>query len=85
MELCSAKQGLQSLFLCLLLCASVWAQTTSTGILGTVTHTNGALVPATKVIALNVKTGTRCKDVTSSSGDFTFPPLDVGEQNCTVR
>ncbi|MBA3442964.1 MAG: TonB-dependent receptor, partial [Pyrinomonadaceae bacterium] len=85
MELCTTKHGLQSLFLFIFLCALVHAQTTSTSILGTVTDANGALVPAAKVTALNVKTGTKREDSTSSSGDFNFPLLDVGEYEVTVE
>lgn len=88
MELCPARQALRLLFLfvCLFVVAHVaHAQTTSTSILGTVSDPNGALVPGAKVTALNVGTGTKREDSTSSSGDFSFPLLDVGEYEVTVE
>lgn len=61
------------------------AQTTSTSILGTVTDQTGAAVQGAKVIATNVRTGIRREDITTGSGDFNFPLLDVGEYSVTVE
>jgi len=85
-----AKRGWQwvclSLFLILIsaFCASVSAQTTSTTILGTVTDPTGAVLPGVKLTVINTKTGVKREDVTSSTGDFSFPLLDVGVYDLIV-
>src|SRR5262249_38059878 len=63
----------------LLLAMVLSAQTTSTSILGTVTDPSGAAVANATVSALNVKTGIETKTVSTASGDYTIPLLDVGE------
>ena len=85
MELCTLKPAFRLLLVSTFLCALVQAQTTSTSILGTVTDANGAVVPGAKVTALNVGTSTKREDSTSSSGDYSFPLLDVGEYEVTVE
>jgi Carboxypeptidase regulatory-like domain len=65
-------------------CVSVLAQTTSTTILGTVTDASGAVLPGATVTVINTKTGVKREDVTSSTGDFSFPLLDVGVYDLTV-
>ncbi len=65
----------------------VWlapAQTTSTSILGTVTDPTGAVVAAANVSVLNVRTGIKREDVTSTTGDYNFPLLDVGDYEVVV-
>jgi hypothetical protein len=87
-----AKQGWQwlcspflSTLLCsTLLCPAALAQTTSTTILGTVADSSGAVLPNAKVTVVNTQTGVRREDTTSSTGDFTFPLLDVGVYDITV-
>ncbi|PYV85846.1 MAG: hypothetical protein DMG05_21885, partial [Acidobacteria bacterium] len=61
------------------------AQTTSTSILGTVTDASGAVVPGAKVTALQVGTGLKREEVTSNTGDYSFPLLNVGEYQVTVE
>ncbi len=61
------------------------SQTTSTAILGTVTDPSGAVVAGAKVTLLQVQTGIKRQDVTSSSGDYVFPLLDPGEYAVTVE
>lgn len=61
------------------------AQTTSTSILGTVTDSSGAVVTNAKVTALQVATGLKRTDATSSTGDYNLPLLDVGEYEVTVE
>jgi hypothetical protein len=65
--------------------STIWAQTTSTSIIGTVTDPSGAAIQGAKVTALQVRTGIQREDVTSGTGDFTFPLLDVGEYTVTVE
>ena len=61
------------------------SQTTSTAILGTVTDPTGAVVTGAKVTLLQVQTGVKRTEATSSTGDYTFPLLDPGEYTVTVE
>jgi hypothetical protein len=83
-----AKQGRRWFCRCLLslftFCISVSAQTTSTTILGTVSDASGAILAGAKVTAVNTRTGVKRDVVTSSTGDFSFPLLDVGVYDLTV-
>jgi hypothetical protein len=81
------QQDWQWLCLAILLvcfCSAAFAQTTSTAILGTVNDASGAVLPGAKVTVLNTKTGQKREDVTSSTGDYSFPLLDVGVYDVTV-
>jgi hypothetical protein len=66
-------------------CASAVAQTTSTSILGTVSDQTGAAVQGARVVAVQVNTGVRSEALTTSTGDFVFPLLDVGEYTVSVE
>jgi Carboxypeptidase regulatory-like domain/TonB dependent receptor len=83
-----AKQGRRWFCRCLLslftFCISVSAQTTSTTILGTVSDGSGAILAGAKVTAVNTRTGVKREVVTSSTGDFSFPLLDVGVYDLMV-
>lgn len=73
--------------LCLLLfiaAAPVAAQTTSTEVLGTVSDSTGAVIPGAKVSLLRVETGERRETTTTSSGDFSFPLIEIGEYTVKV-
>jgi Carboxypeptidase regulatory-like domain/TonB dependent receptor len=61
------------------------AQTTSTTILGTVVDASGAVLAGAKVTAVNTRTGIRREATASSTGDYTFPLLDVGVYDVTVE
>lgn len=63
----------------LLACFPSTAQTTSTEILGTVTDSSGALVPGAKVTLLRTATGERREISTASTGDYSFPLIEIGE------
>lgn len=83
-----AKRGWQYLCLSILsigLFVGVSAQTTSTTILGTVTDASGAVLPNAKVTATNTKTGVSREVTSSSTGDFSFPLLDIGVYDITVE
>ncbi len=71
---------LAGLFFALLACA----QTTSTSIVGNVTDPSGAVVSGAVVTALNVNTGIQTKTLSTASGDYTIPLLDVGEYELTA-
>ncbi|HQR31752.1 MAG TPA: TonB-dependent receptor [Blastocatellia bacterium] len=71
------------MFCCFLSLVSL-AQTTSTTILGTVTDSAGAVVAGAKVTVTNNGTGVSRSVTTSSTGDYSFPLLDVGTYTVTV-
>ncbi len=60
------------------------SQTTSTSILGTVTDSSGAIVGGARVTIVDVGTGIKRDEVSSSTGDFNFPLLNVGTYDVTV-
>ena len=64
--------------------AGAFAQTTSTTILGTVSDPSGAVVAGAKISAINKGTGVKREDVTSTTGDYSFPLLDVGTYDVVV-
>jgi hypothetical protein len=68
-----------------LLTLPVLAQTTSTSILGTVTDPSGASIAQAKVTARNVRTGVVTETVTTTTGDYAIPLLDVGEYEVTAE
>jgi hypothetical protein len=61
------------------------AQTTSTSIVGTVTDPTGAAIAQARVSARNVRTGVVTETVTTSTGDYAIPLLDVGEYEVTAE
>ena len=63
----------------LLVCFPATSQTTSTEILGTVTDSSGAVVPGAKVTLLRTATGERREISTASTGDYSFPLIEIGE------
>ncbi|HET8546476.1 MAG TPA: TonB-dependent receptor, partial [Bryobacteraceae bacterium] len=65
--------------------AAAWAQTTSTSILGTVTDPQGAAIANAKITVRNAGTGVVSTTVTTNTGDYTVPLLDVGEYEVSVE
>ncbi len=61
------------------------AQTTSTEILGRVTDPTGAAVVGAKVTVLRVATGEQREVASSSTGDYSFPLIEIGEYIVTVE
>ena len=61
------------------------AQTTSTEVLGTVSDASGAVIPSAKVTLLRVATGEKRDGVTDSSGNFSFPLIEIGEYRVTAE
>ncbi len=55
-----------------------WAQSDRATIIGTVADPTGAVVPATKVTAIDVSRNTESSTETTSRGDYTIPGLTVG-------
>ncbi len=69
--------------ICLCL-APLLSQTTSTEVLGTVSDTSDAIVPGAKVTLLRVQTGERRTATTDSSGNYSFPLIEIGDYTVTV-
>ena len=65
--------------------ASLWSQTTSTTILGTVQDSSGSVIGGAKVTLANTRTGVKADTMSTSSGDFTFPLIDIGEYTVSVE
>ena len=72
-------------FVFFLTCLHMFSQTTSTTILGTVTDATGASIGGAKVTVANINTGIKREEITSASGNYTFPLLDVGHYSVTVE
>src|SRR6185369_2223444 len=60
------------------------AQTFRGGIAGTVQDSSGAAVPNAKVSLLGTETGFKREMVTTSSGDYAFQDLPLGDYSITV-
>ena len=60
------------------------AQTTSTTILGVVADATGAVISGAKVTVTNTSTRLSREVVSGSTGDYTFPLVDVGIYDVTV-
>src|SRR3954452_22936128 len=69
----------------LLIAVTALAQTTSTSIVGTVLDASGATITGAKVTATNVNTNVATATVTTDTGDYAFPLLDVGEYRVSVE
>jgi Carboxypeptidase regulatory-like domain len=60
-----------------------FAQSTRGELAGNVTDTSGAVVVGVKVVATGVDNGTKSDTVTTSSGAYRFPELQIGRYNVT--
>ncbi|MCX6619636.1 MAG: TonB-dependent receptor [Acidobacteria bacterium] len=65
--------------------SGLFAQTTSTTILGTVSDSTGAIVAGAKVTAKNTGTAVSRSDITTATGDFNIPFLEIGSYDITVE
>jgi Carboxypeptidase regulatory-like domain len=65
-------------------CLSLRSQMNVGGIVGTVTDTSGAVVPAAKVSAVNEGTTLAQTTVTNSTGSYVFNALPIGHYTVTV-
>ena len=59
------------------------AQTVSTEILGLVTDSSGAVIPAATVKITRLATGDVRTTATNGSGNYVFPVLEIGEYEVT--
>lgn len=69
----------------ILICAAVVAQTNRGSIAGKVTDPTGAAVAGATVTATSASTGSTYSTTTSQTGDYTFPQVQVGSYNVTVK
>ena len=76
---------IRTLGIALLCSISLFAQTTSTEVLGTVSDTSGAIVPGAKVTLLRVQTGQRRIVTTDGSGNYSFPLIEIGDYTVNVE
>lgn len=65
--------------------ASMFAQTSTGSLSGTVTDPNGASIPGAKVVATSVTTGSKLETLTTDAGLYVFPTLPVSTYNVTVE
>ncbi len=71
--------------LLLSLCATAFAQTTSTEILGTITDSTRAVVSGARVTLLRTDTGERRTATTAATGDYSFPLIEIGNYTVTAE
>ena len=57
------------------------AQTTSTEVLGTVIDSTGAVVPGATITLLRTQTGEKREAKTDSSGNYSFPLIEIGSRS----
>ena len=62
----------------------VGGQTTSTEVLGTVTDATGALVPGAEVTLLRIATKEKRLAKTDTTGNYSFPLIEIGDYTITV-
>jgi len=83
-----AKKTQQFSWLCTVLlslvAASSWAQSTAT-LQGTVTDSQGAIVPGASVTATNEATGVQRAVITDSAGHYQMAALPVGSYRLDAR
>ena len=75
----------RSLFVATLLAGTLYAQTTSTQILGTITDPTGAAVPKARVQVRRIETGETRTFQTDDSGNYLLPSLEIGEYEINVE
>ncbi len=62
-----------------------YSQAVNATLLGTVTDSSGAIVPAAKVTLTEVNTGVNRSGQTNESGNYTFPDMPPGQYTVTVE
>ncbi|HXS13410.1 MAG TPA: carboxypeptidase regulatory-like domain-containing protein [Acidobacteriaceae bacterium] len=73
-----------SLLLILFLFATAHAQTFRGGINGSILDPAGVAIANASIIATNTATGAHTNGISTSSGEFLFPDLPLGEYNLTI-
>jgi len=70
---------------CMLVCASLVAQSDRGTITGTITDASGAVLPNAPVVARNTQTGSVTKTATTTTGNYVLPELPVGIYEVSVE
>src|SRR4029077_4619570 len=79
------RPGLLSLGFCVLLTTSAWAQLASqTALVGTVTDTDGLVVPGAQIVAVNVGTRGTCEATTNAEGYYNIQFVRTGTYEISV-
>ena len=76
---------LYSMCLLLAVSASLFAQTSTTQLGGTITDSSGATVPGAVVVATNESTGLRYTQATTEAGLYAFPSIPAGSYTLSVE
>src|SRR4051794_9177994 len=63
---------------------TLYAQTGTGQIQGTVTDASGAVIPSAAITLTNAQTANRFETTTNSVGSFVFPSVQAGEYKLTV-
>src|SRR5260370_32104168 len=74
----------QRIFLCVIFCASVFAQDYRATLTGQVSDASGAFVPNATIKATNLGTNSGAEAKTNESGSYTLPYLQPGNYNVEV-
>ena len=73
------------LFCLALFASALSAQTTLGTITGLVSDNTGAIIPNAVVVATNVNTGSKGQTVSSATGNYVIPSLQVGTYEVSVQ
>ncbi len=76
--------SMKVLCLLLILTGMTYAQTTSGTLVGTLTDSNGAVVPNAQIKAANLATGAAREVTTDESGNYSLPFLPAGDYELTI-
>ena len=76
--------GFWTVLLLAVVCQFAAAQVTQGVITGLVTDSSSAVMPGVKVVARNVATGVQVETVSSSTGNYVIPNLQVGTYELSV-
>src|SRR5215510_16021735 len=71
-------------FAAALFAGAIAAQSTLGTITGLVSDSSGAVIPSAVVVATNTATGGKAQTVTSSTGNYVIPGLQVGPYEVSV-
>src|SRR5580704_3822494 len=83
MKFKTPRQGLA--LIVLLICGAAGAQSNRGSIAGSVVDSAGAAIVGAQITAQDVDTAATYQALSSSSGSFTFPELQVGPYSVTVK
>src|SRR5690349_3055254 len=80
----SSQSILKGIFVIALTATALYGQSTMATITGLVMDSSGAIIPNAVVVATNTATGVRAQTVSSSTGNYVIPSLQVGSYEVSV-